>query len=131
VLGWVEVRAESTSSGAIHAALVPGSTEAGQVLGTHMDGLHTYLAAQHTTVESLVMAAPARGAQSEVGAFMNGAGQPMQQGSGQSAQQQPQPAQQTELDPMNAELSFAPQLPSTAEAERAQGARGVHFSAVA
>lgn len=130
VLGWVGVRAESAGGG-IHAALVPGSNEAAQALGTHMDGLHSYLAAQHTPVESLVMAAPARGAQPEAGAFMNGAGQQMQQGSGHTAQQRSQSAQHPVLSAMEPETPIAPQAVSAAGVEFTPDARGGRFSAVA
>ena len=57
-LGWVGVRADM-SGGAVHASVVPGSAQAAEELGRHLDGLNTYLAAQHTPVESLGMDAPA------------------------------------------------------------------------
>ncbi|MGB8259822.1 MAG: hypothetical protein WCE75_05710, partial [Terracidiphilus sp.] len=61
-LGWVGVRAD-LSGGAVHASLVPGSAEAMQALGSHMDGLHRYLAEEHTGVASLTMASPDTGMQ--------------------------------------------------------------------
>ena len=56
-LGWVSVRADM-SGGGVHASLVPGSPQAAEQLGKQMDGIHTYLAEQHTPVESLAIDAP-------------------------------------------------------------------------
>ena len=56
-LGWVGVRADSASGG-VHASLVPDSPDAAQALGGHVAGLNTYLAEQHTPVETLTVAAP-------------------------------------------------------------------------
>ena len=56
-LGWVGVRAD-TNGGGVHAVLVPGSAQAAEELGKHMDGIHTYLAEQHTPLDSLGMDAP-------------------------------------------------------------------------
>jgi hypothetical protein len=56
-LGWVGVRADS-ASGAVHASLVPDSADSAQALGGHVAGLNTYLAEQHTPVETLTVAAP-------------------------------------------------------------------------
>ncbi len=55
VLGWVGVRAES-SGGGVHAALLPGSAEAAQVLGTHMSGLNAFLSEQHGPHATATMA---------------------------------------------------------------------------
>jgi len=59
-LGWVGVRADGSGSG-IHAALVPGSGDAAQVLGSHIAGLNTYLTEHHTPVETLTVAAGREG----------------------------------------------------------------------
>jgi len=75
-LGWVAVRALADAKG-IHAALVPGSADAAQSLGTHLAGLHAYLTEQHTSVATLTLAA--QGSQ--------WAGQGMGQGSGQNTRQ--------------------------------------------
>jgi hypothetical protein len=56
-LGWVGVRAD-LGVGGIHASLVPGSADAAQALGSHLAGLNSYLAEQHTPVETLTLAAP-------------------------------------------------------------------------
>ena len=56
-LGWVGVRAD-LGAGGVHAALVPGSAEAAQALGSQMAGLHMYLNEQRTPVGSLTLAAP-------------------------------------------------------------------------
>ncbi len=59
-LGWVGVRAE-TSGGAVHAALLPGSAEAAQVLGTHLSGLNAFLAQQHGAHATATIATPQDG----------------------------------------------------------------------
>jgi hypothetical protein len=56
-LGWVGVRAD-LNGGAVHASLVPSSTEAAQTLSSHLVGLHSYLNEQHTPVDSLTMSSP-------------------------------------------------------------------------
>ncbi len=64
-LGWVGVRADAVGGG-VHAALMPGSNEAAQVLGSHLAGLNSYLAehhGQHATV-TLATAQDGRGASS-------------------------------------------------------------------
>ena len=45
-LGWVGVRAE-VSGGALHAAVVPASSQAADVLGAHLPALHAYVSQQH------------------------------------------------------------------------------------
>jgi hypothetical protein len=59
-LGWVAVRAE-TSGGGVHAAVLPGSSEAAQVLGAHLSGLNAFLAQQHGPHATATMAAPQDG----------------------------------------------------------------------
>jgi len=96
-LGWIGVRADRNGGG-VHAELVPGSAEAARELGTHLDGLNGYLAAQHTQVESLKMAAPegnvsssAAGQGADHGAGHgsgHGMGQGENSGSGQNTRQQ-------------------------------------------
>ncbi len=53
-LGWVGVRADAVANG-VHAALVPGSAEAAQVLGTHLSGLNAYLSEQHGPPATVIM----------------------------------------------------------------------------
>jgi len=45
-------------AGGVHASLVPGSADAAQALGGHLAGLNSFLAEQHTPVETLTLAAP-------------------------------------------------------------------------
>jgi Flagellar hook-length control protein FliK len=80
-LGWVGVRADM-SAGGIHAAVVPGSTDAAQALSGHMAGLSAHLAAQHTTVDSVTVSTP------QAGDGLN-AGQGSQQGAYQGSQGNP------------------------------------------
>jgi hypothetical protein len=101
-LGWVGVRAEMTG-GAVHAALVPGSSEAAQELGRQMDGLHSYLAEQRTPVAWLGMTSPGdRGGDGSGSAGQtmqhDGQGQGAGQGSGQEASGQQAPRQQGSAD---------------------------------
>ena len=87
-LGWIGVRAEM-GGGGIHAALVPGSTDAAQVLTGHMAGLNAYLAEHRTPVETLTLAnAGGRGADSFAEQSAN---QSMQQGTGQGTSQDSNP----------------------------------------
>ncbi len=76
-LGWVGVRAD-LSGGNVHAALMSGSAEAAATLSGHLAGLNSYLAEQHMPVASLTMAAASGGGAE------TGAGQSMQQGTGQN-----------------------------------------------
>ena len=80
-LGWVGVRADSAGGG-VHASLIPDSAGAAQTLGGHVAGLNTYLAEQHTPVETLSVAAPENHSMAP-GADQS-AGQGMQQGAGQN-----------------------------------------------
>jgi hypothetical protein len=56
-LGWVGVRAES-SGGGFHAAVLPGSSEAAQVLSSHLGGLNALLAQEHGPHATATMAEP-------------------------------------------------------------------------
>ncbi len=56
-LGWVAVRAQQDANG-VHATLVPGSANAAQSLGAHMNGLSHYLSERNAPVQTLSMAAP-------------------------------------------------------------------------
>ncbi len=76
-LGWVGVRAD-LNGGNVHAALVTGTAEAAETLSGHLAGLNSYLAEQHTPVASLTMSAASGGGAE------TGAGQSMQQGTGQN-----------------------------------------------
>lgn len=79
-LGWVGVHA-GLSGGSVHAVLLPGTTQAAEVLGAHMAGLSAHLAEQHAPVATLTLAGQ--------GTVLDGAapGQDMQQGSGQNGEQ--------------------------------------------
>jgi hypothetical protein len=83
-LGWVGVRADLGGSG-IHAALVPGSGEAAQVLGSQMAGLNAYLTEHHTPVETLTLASA--GSHGNDSLMEQGSNQSPQQGSGQGSGQ--------------------------------------------
>src|ERR1035437_9923409 len=77
-LGWVGVRAEA-SGGGVHAAVVPGSTEAAQTLGGQLSGLNSYLAEHHGQSATVTLAAPESGH----GGPGSGQGQGMNYGSNQ------------------------------------------------
>jgi hypothetical protein len=88
-LGWIGVRADS-ASGVVHASLVPDSADSALTLGGHVAGLNTYLAEQHSPVESLTVAAPeSRTLSSGMGqSGMDQSGsQGMHQGTGQDSGQ--------------------------------------------
>ncbi len=131
-LGWVGVRAEMIGGG-VHAALVPGTPEAAQELGRQMGGLHTYLAAQHTSVESLALASPGgRSVGFSGGESMSQqAQQSMQQGPGQGSGQRNYSDAESGLlpaavridRPAAAESSVAAGVSSSAPMEAAKGSR--------
>jgi hypothetical protein len=56
-LGWVGVRAQA-SGVTVHAAIVPGSTEAAQALSGHLAGLNTWVAEHHGDSMHVTMDAP-------------------------------------------------------------------------
>src|SRR5580658_4648893 len=149
-LGWVGVRAD-LSGGGVHATLLPGSAEAAQALGQHMDGLNAYMAQQHTPVESLAMGAPEfrdanHGAQHELGQGMNqGTNQGMNQGAGQGTDQRQGRNAQTQpwAEPESSSTLRATGVSGTASAAslvqpagqeaaaRVQSSTGMHISVVA
>lgn len=132
VLGWVGVRAD-LSGGGVHAAVVPGSAEAAQELGRHMDGLHRYLAEQHTPVASLAVAND-RGADS---AGNEGSRQGTGQGANQGTNQEPyrEAAPGPALRGTGSNASFGVQRPVAAAEPDApapvQSSASVHISVVA
>lgn len=65
-LGWVGVRAE-TQGATLHAAIVPGSPEAAQTLGSHLAGLNAYLAEHHGQAATLTLASPQEGEHAATG----------------------------------------------------------------
>jgi hypothetical protein len=149
-LGWVGVRAD-LSGGGVHATLLPGSVEAAQALGQHMDGLNAYMAQQHTPVESLAMGAPGsrdanHSAEQGLSQGMNqgtnqGAGQGTgggtDPGQGQNAQQQSWAAPESNSMLRTAGVDGAASAASPVQpvepdaAAQIQGSRGVHISVVA
>jgi hypothetical protein len=112
-LGWVAVRADVAGS-TLHASIVPSSTEAAQVLGTHLAGLNTYLADHHGTSAQLTIAAPESG-QSSAGLDP----------SGRETSQQQQRDQQT----FAASESSPSTSPRTADSSSALPAVGVELLA--
>lgn len=66
-LGWVGIRA-GVSGGGIHASLVPGSSDAAQVLSGHVAGLGAHLAEQRAHVETVTVAEPQGWGASSLGA---------------------------------------------------------------
>ena len=148
VLGWVGVRADM-SGGGVHAALLPGSAQAAQDLGKHMDGLNNYLAEQHTQVDSLVISAPvgrtehAIASESSRNGMQQGMGQGMDQGANQgtnqgNAQHSPQQAYSEPDSSISLRMTSAdgpsPLRTSAATVENGdsgQGSEGTHISVVA
>ena len=86
-LGWVSVRAD-VSGGAIHAALVPATADAAQVMGGHLDGLNSYLSEHHAAVETITLAAPGGSAHESGEPGSQGQGMQQRDGSGQGSSQQ-------------------------------------------
>jgi len=145
-LGWVGVRADM-SGGGVHATLLPGSAEAAQALGQHMDGLNAYMVQQHTPVESLAMGPPGsrdanHGPEQGLSQGMNqgmnqGAGQGTGQGQGQNAQQQswaaPESNSTLHMAGVDGRAAAATPVQSVGQdaAAQVQGSRGMHISVVA
>lgn len=123
-LGWVGVRAEM-SGGGVHAALVPGSAEASQELGRQMNGLHTYLAAQHLSVESLGLATPGGrgGGSSGDEGWNQQMQQNMQPGTGQGSGQQTYA--DAEAGPVQAGMGIDRPVAAQSSAAEMGGDRGV------
>jgi|GEM_PF-5597213 len=59
-LGWVSVRAQE-GGGAIHAAVVPASDIAAQVLGAHLAGLNAHMASQYEHLSPVTLSSPDAG----------------------------------------------------------------------
>lgn len=64
-LGWVGVRAD-VSGNTVHASIMPASAEAAQALGSHLEGLNSYLADHRVAAAQLTMA-PSPSSQSFAG----------------------------------------------------------------
>jgi hypothetical protein len=132
VLGWVGVRAES-SGGIVHATLVPPSQDAAQALSGHMAGLHTYLAENHTPVETLNLAPFGRDSQD----MTQNTGQGMRHGTGQHSGHDnvSEPAQdpQSSGHPIGRyaprTTSISNEFPTLSSAGR--NSRGTHISVMA
>lgn len=129
-LGWVGVRAD-LNGGSVHAAVVPGSSEAAQALSGHLAGLNTCLAEQHSPVATLRMAAPG-------GSGMeSGVDQSMQQDAGQHAEQNTAAAAQLDAQVRGSANAPASSLSATSESAGfdaiapAGERRGVHISVMA
>lgn len=54
-LGWVAVRA-GVAGNTVHASILPSSAEAAQALGSHLDGLNSYLADHRVAAAQLTIA---------------------------------------------------------------------------
>jgi hypothetical protein len=94
-LGWVSVRAQA-GAGGIHAAVIPTSEVAAQVLGTHLAGLNAHMAGQYERLNPVTLSAPDAGSNSrDTGREMyqgNGAGT-NHEGQQQRMQEDPEPVQ--------------------------------------
>jgi hypothetical protein len=135
-LGWIGVRADA-GSGGVHASLVPGTADAAQALGGHLDGLNSYLAEHHPSVETVTMSAPS-GNGAAVGADQS-ASQGMHQGPGQgNGQDGGQGAQTSSSQSSVAASSLRAESRSegsgrvgTPDSAVQVGARGGHISVMA
>jgi hypothetical protein len=129
-LGWVGVRAEM-GAGGVHAALVPGSAEAAQALGGHLAGLNAYLAAEHTTLDEVTVAAPEGG---QAFSLEQGTGHSMDQGAGQGAGGDAPPRATADTPPLTGGRS-TPELPALSGGEettmQTASSGGVHISVMA
>ena len=124
-LGWIGVRAD-LSGGGVHAALVPGSTEAAQALSGHLEGLSAYLSENRMPVATLTMFAP--GNSSEQTAANQNMGQAMEQGAGQHGEQQQAASIEMESQPGAGATAPAGKFDAMAYA---RDGRGTHISVMA
>jgi hypothetical protein len=125
-LGWVSVRADM-AAGVVHAAVVPGTAEAAQALGSHMAGLNSYLSEQRAPVHTLTLSAPGGDAASNQGTG---------QGSGQDSAYRDgpgqQPAQQSLAQPnIPASRTIAPAALPAIEHAPAAARAGASISLIA
>lgn len=95
-LGWVSVRADSTSAG-VHASVVPSSTDAAQTLSTHLAGLNAHLTETLGRPITASLAAP----ESSLANSQSFTSQHQQQGSAGSNAQQNQSAQHESSAPIS------------------------------
>jgi hypothetical protein len=59
-LGWVSVHAQS-SAGSIHAAVIPSTSDATEVLGSHLAGLNAHMASLYEHLNPVTLSAPDAG----------------------------------------------------------------------
>ena len=131
-LGWVGVRAD-LSGGSVHAALVPGSSEAAQALSGHLAGLSTYLSEQHTAVATVTMAAPGNGG-IEAGPDQSpgqGMNQGMQQNASERGEQSPAAVPQPGVGAGVSSADSATQANGIDATAYARDGRGTHISVMA
>jgi hypothetical protein len=131
-LGWVGVRAES-AHGQVHATVMPGSTDAAQVLGGHMAGLHAYLAGEHSSVQTVTLATPEGREASFANTSNHDMNQNMSQNSGQNSGFQPPATSMPDLSGgivSTSPVSAASAANSTQTATPAEGS-GAYISVMA
>ena len=132
-LGWIGIRAEA-SGGAIHATLISQSSDAAQVLGGHVAGLHSYLAENHTPVEKLSLASFGGNTQQFAG---HHSGQEAQQDTGQNANQRhtpeavPEPQLITRTGVVSAARNASPSEGFFTPNQGSISSGGVHISVLA
>ena len=130
-LGWVAVRADS-SGGSVHASIIPGSADAAQALSGHLEGLNSFLAEHHTSVDTVTMGSPeSRSASLD---SERGSSQNMQQGPGQEAGQGSSADRQSSqpVSNSNSTSNFFPTSSASSDATaQAVGIGGGHISVMA
>lgn len=130
-LGWVSVRAQADGS-SVHASIVPTSSEAAQVLSSHLATLNTHLAESQTNVRTVTMSAQERAWSS------GGFGEGMPGGQQQHHGERRESAQTSESNARAGGLSaiFSPARKESLTASRSAsstkaGSIGFHISVVA
>lgn len=79
--GWIQVRAEMTGAGTVHASLGPTTTGAEQQLRDALPGMTSYLSDQQLSINKLVVH-PASGSAQSAMSFTHGGGSSPQNGQG-------------------------------------------------
>jgi hypothetical protein len=95
-LGWVSVRAQAGTAG-IHAAVMPASEAAAEVLSGHLAGLNAHMANHYEHMNAVTVSAPG------VGWNSHGTGRELAQGNGRGASHDGEPQGQENSGPIQAE----------------------------
>ncbi|HEY6490479.1 MAG: hypothetical protein WCC26_19265 [Terracidiphilus sp.] len=127
-LGWVGVRAQTDATG-IHAAVVPASAPAGEMLQGHLSGLGSYLADHRVHIES-VSITPAEGSLNAKSDLASGGGHEGHGNNRETAQPGPE-GNTSEAAPRPLRAQVALHRDATLSQPVRVAGRGAHISVMA